>query len=209
MDKKTIIKDNLNANNNLYKLVDNLKNKLLKLESFCKGNIQRHNIINNKSSNISDFITFRISYPLITKNTKKFVGLLFDKFPIENVTSSNSLNDNIEDSNKLSFIKLNKSNNIINYSITLKVNNQIKESSLDTICTFSLGIRELNGTNKVKIIKGSQMQYDIVKNSIDGNLIVSNTVLFNALDNQELCLITTLSKYCTLQPKHSIIKILS
>ena len=34
--KKTIIKDNLNSDSNLYKLVDNLKNKLAKLEAFCK-----------------------------------------------------------------------------------------------------------------------------------------------------------------------------
>ena len=207
MDKKTIIKDNLNSDHNLYKLIDNLKNKLLKLENVCKRNIQNNITNTTKSPALSNFTTFRISYPTISKNTKKFVGLLFDQTPESSTNGSNS--NDTGDSNKLSFIKLNKSNNIINYSITLKINNQPRESNPDTFCTFSLGIRELNGTNKVKIIKGSQMQYCIVKNSIDGHLIINNSILFNSVDNQELCLITTLSKYCTLQSKKSIIKILS
>jgi len=212
--KKTIIKDNLNADNNLYKLVDNLKTKLGKLEAFCKSNINQYkNQYSNNQKVASNLLTFRISYPKISKNTKKFVGLLFDSNFIDSNDKdindeTNDKNDS-NDSNKLSFIKLDKSNNIINYSITLKVNNIPRESNLDTICTFSLGIRELNGNAKVKIIKGSQMQYDITKNTIDGNLIINNTILFNSLDNQELCLITTLSKHCVLQDKKSIIKILS
>ena len=208
--KKTIIKDNLNSDSNLYKLVDNLKNKLSKLEAFCKTNIhQQKNIshIQRLNNNQTILSSYRIFYPKITKNTKKFVGLLFDS----NFSDISGTNDIIDDKdiNKLSFIKLNKSNNIINYSITLKVNTLPKESNSDTICTFSLGIRELNGNAKVKIIKGSQMQYCIVKNTIDGNIIINNTILFNSVDNQELCLITTLSKYCVLQDKKSIIKILS
>jgi hypothetical protein len=210
--KKTIIKDNLNSNCNLYKLVDNLKNKLAKLEAFCKTNIhQQKNISHIPRSNNNQTIlsSYRIFYPKITKNTKKFVGLLFDSNFSDTSGTNDLVDDNNTDINKLSFIKLNKSNNIINYSITLKVNSLLKESNSDTICTFSLGIRELNGNAKVKIIKGSQMQYDIVKNTIDGNIIINNTILFNSVDNQELCLITTLSKHCVLQDKKSIIKILS
>jgi hypothetical protein len=208
--KKTIIKDNLNSDSNLYKLVDNLKNKLAKLEAFCKTNIHKNiSHIPRFNSNATILYSYRIFYPKITKNTKKFVGLLFDS-NFADISGTNDI-DIVDDKdiNKLSFIKLNKSNNIINYSITLKVNSFIKESNSDTICTFSLGIRELNGNAKVKIIKGSQMQYCITKNTIDGNIIINNTILFNSVDNQELCLITTLSKYCVLQDKKSIIKILS
>ena len=119
--KKTIIKDNLNANNNLYKLVDNLKNKLLKLETVCKRNMH----VNNQTI----ISSYRISYPNITKNTKKFVGLLFDQFPENSNNRSNSSSNDVGDSNKLSFIKL-KTLGTKNYK------NVNKESKI--ICTSEI-----------------------------------------------------------------------
>jgi hypothetical protein len=66
--KKTIIKDNLNSDSNLYKLVDNLKNKLAKLEAFCKTNIhQQKNITHIQRANQTILSSYRIFYPKITK----------------------------------------------------------------------------------------------------------------------------------------------
>jgi hypothetical protein len=52
-------------------------------------------------------------------------------------------------------------------------------------------------------------QYDILKDVVDGNIIVNNTTLYESLENQELCLIADISKKCTLINKKSIIKILN
>ena len=189
-----------NQDNILFKLVDNLNIKIKKLENYCKNkqSINKMNIIS----------TYRISYPQITnKNSKKIVGLLFDQNFLKDLNSESD--DVLSDSNKLSFIKLKKCNYIINYSITLKINTIIKESCIDTISTFSLGIRELNGNNKIKIIKGSKFQCDITLNTIDGYIIINNTIIYDSVDIQELCLITTLSKYCNIINKKSIIKVLT
>jgi hypothetical protein len=77
----------------------------------------------------------------------------------------------------------------------------------DNICTFSLGIRD--GNNKIKIIKGSKVQYDINKDIVDGHIIINNTTLYEAMEHQELCLIVNISKKCILINKKSIIKILN
>jgi len=208
------INDNKNnVNNQIQKLVDNLKTKVKKLESYCKTTCKTTCKTNCKNDSI---LTYRISYPkIINKNSKKFIGLLFDNNFIDNTNESEQFND-VNDKDKISFIKLKSNNNIINYSLTLKVDNNFKDKDKDkdkdtinNICTFSLGIKELSGLGKIKIIKGSKVQYDITKDTIDGNIIVNNTILYHAFDNQELCLITTLSKKCTLQNKKSLIKILN
>lgn len=175
------------SNNQLSKLVDNLKHKIKKLETQTK--IHRN----------GEMQTFRI-YASNSKNpSKKYTGLLFNN----NYESSTELTDSKD---SISFIKLYKNNNIINYSITLKiVYNDTKNT--DNICTFSLGIRDNN--NKIKIIKGSKVQYDILKDVVDEHIIINNTILYEALDNQELCLIANISKKCILVNKKSIIKILN
>jgi hypothetical protein len=184
-----------NSNNNTYltKLVDNLKSKIKKIEQHAKN------------VHSGEMITYRIHMPISNnKNSKKYVGLLFNN----NYDISSDITDSKD---SISFIKLKKNNNIINYSITLKIDSikdlkDIKEGK-DNICTFSLGIRD--GTNKIKIIKGSKVQYDILKDIVDGNIIVNNTILYEALDNHELCLISSLSKKASLINKKSIIKILN
>lgn len=179
----------MNSSNNtqLTRLVDNLKSKIKKLEQ-------------SKITHSEGMLTYRIHMPITNnKSSKKYVGLLFNN----NYDLSSEITDSKD---SISFIKLKKTNNIINYSITLKVNINSKDMK-DNICTFSLGIRD--GTNKIKIIKGSKIQYDINKESVDGNIIVNNTILYEALDNQELCLIADISKKCTLINKKSIIKILT
>ena len=177
---------NLNNNTYLSKLVDNLKSKIKKLEQ------------NTRVPQTDEMMTYRIHMPNSNNNSKKYVGLLFN--------NNYDLSSDITDSkDSVSFIKLNKNNNIINYSITLKVDST--KDSKDNICTFSLGIKD--GTNKIKIIKGSKVQYDILKDTVNGNIIVNNTILYEASDNHELCLISSLSKKCILINKKSIIKILN
>jgi hypothetical protein len=176
------------SNNQLSKLVENLKIKIKKLENQTKINI------------INEMQTYRIHTPITNNTSKKYVGLIFSK----NYDSSSEI---IDMKNSINFIKLGKNNNIINYSITLKVDDKIKDNTKDNICTFSLGIRDKN--NKIKIIKGSKVQYDINKDTIDGHIIVNNTTLYEALENQELCLIVNISKKCNLINKKSIIKILN
>ena len=178
-----------NTNNNVYltKLVDNLKNKIKKLEQ-------------SKTTNSGEILSYRIHMPISNnKNYKKYVGLLFNN----NYEISSEITDSKD---SFSFIKLKKKNNIINYSITLKIDMIVKDIK-ENICTISLGIRD--GTNKIKIIKGSKVQYDILKDTIDGNIIINNTILYEALDNQELCLIANLSKKCMVVNKKSIIKIIN
>ena len=182
--------NNLNNHVHLTKLVDILKTKIKKLE-------QSNSI---KSEELS---TYRIHMPVSNnKNYKKYVGLLFN--------NSYDVSSEITDSkDSISFIKLKRKNNIINYSITLKIDkiNLSSKDIKDNICTFSLGIRD--GSNKIKIIKGSKVQCDIQKDTIDGNIIINNTILYEAQDNQELCLIGNLSKKCVVVNKKSIIKIIN
>jgi hypothetical protein len=177
------------SNNQITKLVDNLKNKIKKLESQSK-------IVKN-----NEIQTYRIHTPNPNNSSKKYVGLLFNN----NYESSTEISDSKD---SISFIQLGKNNNIINYSITLKVESK---DTKDNICTFSLGIRDSNkdNNNKIKIIKGSKVQYDINKDIVDGYIIVNNTTLYEAPENQELCLIANISKKCTLINKKSIIKILN
>jgi hypothetical protein len=178
-----------NSNNNaqLTKLVDNLKNKIKKLEQ-------------SKITKSEEMLTYRIHMPISNnKNYKKYVGLLFNN----NYDLSSEITDSKD---SISFIKLNKKNNIINYSITLKIDMNVKDIK-ENICTISLGIRD--GSNKIKIIKGSKVQCDIQKDTVDGNIIINNTILYEASDDQELCLIANLSKKCMVLNKKSIIKIIN
>lgn len=172
-------------NNPLTKLVDNLKNKIKKLE-------------NHSKLKIDEIQTYRIHSPISNNSSKKYVGLLFNN----NYDTSTEITDSKD---SINFIRLRKNNNIINYSITLKINNSTKDKY--GICTFSLGIRDEN--NKIKIIKGSKVQCDISKDTIDGSVIINNTTLYEAIENQELCLIADLSKNCNVINKKSIIKILN
>jgi len=174
-------------NNQLSKLVDNLKNKIKKIEAQART---------TKNNEIQ---TYRIHVPISNNSSKKYVGLLFNN-NYEASTEITSSRDSI------SFIKLNKYNNIINYSITLKIDSKDTRDK-DNICTFSLGVRD--GNNKIKIIKGGKVQYDVTKDVVDGNIIVNNTTIYESLENQELCLIANISKKCTLINKKSIIKILN
>lgn len=171
------------SNNQLSKLIDNLKNKIKKLE-------------NQKKFQTTDMQTYRIHTPITNDSSKKYTGLLFNN----NYDTSEEV---VDSKDSINFIKLRKNVNIINYSITLKIDNNSKDKN--TISTFSLGIRDEH--NKIKIIKGSKVQCDIEKDAIDKNIIINNTTIYEALENQELCLIANISKKCVLINKKSIIKV--
>jgi hypothetical protein len=181
-----IIRNNTSVHNsNLLKLIDNLKSKIKKLNNETKNISQSSNSV---------MMSYKISTPNINnQNYKKYTGLLF---------TSNTTGKNISET--ISWIKLSKSNNVINFSISLKINGKISNMD-DSICSFSLGIKDVG--NKIKIIKGSKIQSDI-KNSVDNNIIINNTILYESLENQELCLIAKINKNCSIISKKSIIKIL-
>ncbi len=139
---------NKNKNEELHSLVDNLKFKVKRLETYCKTNMKNKSQYKN-----GDITTYKISYPKINnKNSKKFVGLLFDNNFSDSDETDNCSED---DKNKISFIKL-KNNNIINYSITLNVDNsnlKDKDKDNDNICTFSLGILDPVKLKLYKVVR--------------------------------------------------------
>jgi hypothetical protein len=186
-----------NNYNKLYKLVENLKNKVSKLDD--KNNkvccIKNNNIncINCKNNN-NLFLTYKISYPCIDHNHdnhKKFIGLLFS-----------SIDDKSDcyTSDETSFIKLKKSNCIINYSIQIDVVNYL---TIGNSCSISLGIREKDNC-KIRIIKGSKNIFDLLNNKFT----VNSTVLYSAEHGDELCLIAEINNKVKINPHKSIIKIL-
>jgi hypothetical protein len=179
-----------NNYNKLYKLVENLKDKISRLDDKkSKNNI---NCLNNRNL----FLTYKISNPIDYKNdncqnNKKFIGLQFSN--IDDSSDSSS-------SNQKSFIKLKRSSCIINYSIQFDVTNYLIFNNSSSI---SLGIREEH-SSKIRIIKGSKNIFDLVNNK----LIVNSTILYNAEDGDELCLIAEINNKVKVNPHKSIIKIL-
>lgn len=165
-------------NNQLCKLVDNLKNKIKKIEN---NNSNKHNIL-----------TYQLSYPDIIKNNKKYTSLLFE-----------DINNNMKNT---SFVKLYNKNIIINLSLTLKIIQSKNDNSINNVCYVCIGIREDN--DKIKIIKGGKFQFDTSKHVLDNHIYINNTLLYDATIGQELCIITSFNKKCNIVSKKSILKIL-
>jgi len=185
--------------NKLYNLVENLKDKISKLDNKNKIHYVKKN---NIHSNNSSLLTYRISFPYNYENNnkqKKFIGLLFN----------NIINDasEIDNSNiQLSFISLKKSNCIINCSIQLEISNN--QFNINTLSAFSIsvGVRE-KGSSKIKIIKGSKNIFDIQPNK--SLYIINSTVLYGAESGDEICLITDINNIIKINSNKSIIKILT
>ena len=175
----------------LYKLIENLKLKIKKLDN------QKNKLSKNSSIN-----SYRIFSPKIKDNNKKYIGLLFDNnFDDFNTDSSNNLD------NCISFIKLKKSNIIINYSLLIDINTMTNSS---TICSISLGIKDKNNS-KIKIIKGTKNIFDINNKSIifSNKIQINNTILYDSnIDGEELCMVAELPNYCSINFKKSLLKIL-
>lgn len=176
----------MNNYKDLYKSIDNLKNKIKKLET------------NNKESKLESYIIFN---PKSNNVNKKYIALLFDNNNNEYESeSSNNIN------NLKSFITLKKGKLIINYSITIDLN-EISKNKL--IGFLSLGIKSKD--SKIKIIKGSKYIFDLsnVSNIIDNKIYITNTIIYLSNNNEELCMIGQLNKNCIINHKKSLLKILS
>jgi hypothetical protein len=187
----------MNNSKNLYKLIDGLNNKINTLEINIANNFKdEKKIINSKID------SYRIHLPIDVSNDKKYIGLTFDNNlnNFEPSTDENSGNKNL-----LSFIKLPKSNIIINYFIQLELNYTPLTSS---ICSLALGVR-VNLDSKIKIIKGSRHFFDISNSSIiSGNINLNNTSIYMSGDEDELCMIAELGNICKINSKKSLIKLL-
>ena len=61
------------------------------------------------------------------------------------------------------------------------------------------------------IIKGSTLYFDVSNKSIivDNKIYLTNTIIYNASKDEELCMIVELNDVCNINNKKSIIKILS
>jgi hypothetical protein len=195
----------------LYNQIDKLNNKIKKLES--SFNIKKS--IENTNSNLpnnnfksSALLSYRIHLPKETYSNKKYIGLMFDN-NLNNYNSDDNLNNsdekNIGSKNLSSFIKLNKSNIIMNYSIQL----EIDFTPIDTIlCSIALGIRTIIDS-KIRIIKGTKYTFDLTNSNIINNkFIITNNILYSSEDGEELCIIADFGSNCIINSKKSIIKLL-
>lgn len=164
------------------------------------NNIDLKKLINNLKENISElkkskndkakFLFFKIILPVSTDTHKKYLAMLFN----------NEINDKEIDSSKnIMCIYLKKRYNIINYCLT------IKTDDLNKHCSFALAIKE---NNKIKIIKGSKMNYYFNKKTDDKEITLNNTLIYNSEKNEELCLIGTVVNNIELISEKSFIKIL-
>jgi hypothetical protein len=203
---------------NLYKLIDELNQQIKKLDNGnfkIEPKIKTKTIIKPIVKSISNNSNIINSYSLIyTKNNtnKKYVALFFDEN--NNIyDSDNSIK--INSNNLKSFIKLTKSNILINYLISIELEEIPTKSFIG--CIF-FGIKT-NSSSKVKIIKGSKIHFDFINYPISNNKInISNTILYNSLscnnyenyENYEnLCMIVNLPEYANINSSKSILKILS
>jgi hypothetical protein len=133
--------------------------------------------------------TYKICNPQIgnIKANKKYVGLIF-----------------VNNDKKSSFITLTKNVYIINYYITIMINDKSDEKINNYFC--SLGIKN-NDVNKISIIKGSKNFINIKNNLHSEFIIIKDTIIYEAPTNQEICLITDFNKKCKIVEDKSIIKI--
>ena len=190
----------------LYKQIGDLNNKIKKLENIVGNKKNSTQQINKNISNSSKstLLSYRIHFPSDVQSNKKYIGLKFnnnfDDFDSDEKSNSKNL---------ISFIKLNKSNIIINYTIQLEL--ELDYTPLNPIyCSIAIGIKTLSDT-KIKIIKGTKYNFDLVgTNTIDNKLVISNNILYSAEDGEELCIIADFDSgtNCNVNSKKSIVKIL-
>jgi hypothetical protein len=194
----------------LYNQIDKLNNKIKKLELSIndkKQNFLTHpnKTLSNQTSK-SSLISYRIHFPKDSYSNKKYIGLKFESNLNDYDSDEKSL-----DKNLIPFIKLLKSNVIINYNILLELNFTPIESIL---CTIAVGIKsQLTTDSKIRIIKGTKFIFDLAgSNIIDNKLNITNNILYCANENDELCMIIDFdcgsNSNCIINSKKSIIKLL-
>lgn len=192
----------------LYKQIGDLNNKIKKLENIV-GNKKKFlqqtnkNILNESKSTL---LSYRIHFPKDSYSNKKYIGLKFDNNFNNFDSDEKSINKNL-----IPFIKLTKSNIIINYTIQLELD--LDYTPLNPInCSIAVGIKTSIDT-KIKIIKGTKYNFDLCgPNTIDNKLIISNNILYAAEEGEELCIIADFDfasgSNCIINSKKSIIKLL-
>ena len=195
---------------NLYKLIDGLNNKIKNLE--LSQEIIQNKSNNNKSNNnkpqndenknilVSKIESYRIQSSNEINSTKKYIGLMFDSNFNNFETDENSGNKNL-----ITFIKLPKSNIVINYLIQLELN---YTPLSQIICSIALGIRSKTDY-KIKIIKGTRQIFDVANSHIIlGTFNLTNTTIYMSEGDEELCMIADLGNVCKVNPRKSLIKLL-
>lgn len=199
-DTKGTLVDGIGNKGSVGILIKNLKKQIIKIETLSKNGRDKEDIVdtlgkgkggNGSSSCIN---IFKISNPLINniKTNKKYIGLIF-------------ISDTFI---KSSFITLSKNIYIINYYITLQIDNKNTFNNNNNNYFFSLGIKN-NDLSKVSIIKGSKQHINIKNNIINNQIIIKDMLLYEACDNQELCLIVEFNKRSKIIEDKSMIKIVS
>lgn len=199
----------MNEYKKLYKQIGDLNNKIKKLENIVGNKKHSQQLINKNISSMpkSTLLSYRIHFPTDVQSNKKYIGLKFNSFDFNNFDSDEKSNDK----NLIPFIKLTKSNIIINYTIQLEL--ELDYTPLNPIhCSIAIGIKTSIDT-KIKIIKGTKCNFDLVgPNTIDNKLVISNNILYSAEDGEELCIIADFDfasgSNCIVNSKKSIIKIL-
>jgi hypothetical protein len=194
----------------LYNQIDKLNNKIKKLELTFNDKKQ---IINNKNFKVlpnqntkSSLVSYRIHFTKESYSNKKYIGLKFDDNPNEYDSDEKSANKNL-----IPFIKLPKSNVVINYNIQLELNFIPIESIL---CAIAVGIKSSTTIDsKIRIIKGTKYSFDLAgPNIIDNKLNISNNILYSAEEGDELCMIVDFDfssgLNCAINSKKSLIKLL-
>ena len=184
----------MNNYKELYKLIDNLKIKIKKLDN---------NKSKTESKIESNIESYRIFCPKGKDLNKKYVALKFD-----NNFNDFSSDDSPNTKNLLSFIKLKKNNIVINYALQIDVSNISKDNQVN-ICSISLGIKS-KSDSKIKIIKGSKFVFDLLNqaNIIENKIQINNTILYIGNNGDELCMIGELTSNFVINYKKSLIKIL-
>lgn len=185
----------------LYKQIKELNNKIKKIELSVKNKTPKNN---NNDGSKSSLQTYKIHFPKDSFSSKKYVGLKFNN-------NFSAFDSDEKSTNKalLSFIKLTKSNIIINYVIQLELN----YTPITSIpCSIAIGIKT-HFDSKIRIIKGTKYFFDLMcSNIIDNKLIIANNILYSAEDGEELCIVVDFNfssgSNCTINSKKSIIKLL-
>lgn len=184
----------------LYKMIENLNHKIKKLDAQVKN--KNFNLgSNSKTSCSTYFRAYGIAYPKTFDKNKKYVGLLFDE-NFNDFTSENNLDSN----SKLPFIKLSYGKNIINYSISVDIDDI--QNNKNNICSLSLGIKE-KSNSKVRIIKGSKLTWDSKIQSQSNKVVINNTIIYSSQLGEELCMIVELNPKCKINSSKSLFKILT
>jgi hypothetical protein len=201
--------DNIGQNGNIVKnskkdrnskkieevLINNITKQINKIESITINKIE--SIAINKSGRGNNdkkgVNTYKICNPQIgnIKANKKYVGLIF-----------------LNNESKSSFITLSRNVYIINYYITIVVNERGGGGGGGGGANYfcSLGIKN-SDVNKISIIKGSK-NFINIKNSLNNDtIIIKDTIIHEAPINQEICLITDFNKKFNIVEDKSIIKI--